>query len=512
MFADRRQHLTEIDRAGPRRRDDRPLRPLHRRLARLPGGRAPARRGARRPPPRPLLRTRARPDLPLRLPARDRSRPGRGRRAAGRTGSSARRSRSTGASGPPTSPAPAASRGASSSSTARGPGRSSPRSSPRTSTLLLARRDDRRPRPAPDRARLAAPRGRGARRRGRLPLPDRRPDLVLRRLPAGQPAASTRTSSSRRPSGAAARTRRRSTSRRTPRRRRSRRRSSGPLAADASRLPYEGARRVLVLLDVDRTEAAAFSALLKVLEEPPSRARFVLTATRPRLLPPTILSRVVLRRLPVAVARRSSSPRSSREGVAPRGGGGARRVSACRRGGSPRRSTSPAERATPGRPPRGGLGPSPLGLDGLGARPRGPARGRGRGRDRRALRPPRPAPPGRRGGATRPGRKDGRPRRALPGPRPPRRRPGPGPPRGRRRARCARPPTSPTRVATRASPPRPSPSRSCRSDARTTRRAGRVESATRPARCRAGRRLLLQLDHDVDRAPGFDSTSTVFDP
>ncbi|MBK6407345.1 MAG: hypothetical protein IPF66_21385 [Holophagales bacterium] len=70
------------------------------------------------------------------------------------------------------------------------------------------------------------------------------------------------------------------------------------LASDAFRLPYEADRRVLVLLDVDRTEAAAFSALLKVLEEPPSRARFVLTAARPRLLPPTILSRLVLRRLP----------------------------------------------------------------------------------------------------------------------------------------------------------------------------------------------------------------------
>jgi DNA polymerase-3 subunit delta' len=70
------------------------------------------------------------------------------------------------------------------------------------------------------------------------------------------------------------------------------------LASDAFRLPYEASLRVLVLLDVDRTEAAAFSALLKVLEEPPSRARFVLTAARPRLLPPTILSRLVLRRLP----------------------------------------------------------------------------------------------------------------------------------------------------------------------------------------------------------------------
>jgi DNA polymerase-3 subunit delta' len=70
------------------------------------------------------------------------------------------------------------------------------------------------------------------------------------------------------------------------------------LAGDAFRLPYEGAKRVLVLLDVDRTESAAFSALLKVLDEPPSRARFVLTAARPRHLPPTILSRLVLRRLP----------------------------------------------------------------------------------------------------------------------------------------------------------------------------------------------------------------------
>lgn len=70
------------------------------------------------------------------------------------------------------------------------------------------------------------------------------------------------------------------------------------IASDASRLPYEGTRRAILLLDVDRTEPAAFSALLKVLEEPPSRARFVLTASRPRLLPPTILSRLVLRRLP----------------------------------------------------------------------------------------------------------------------------------------------------------------------------------------------------------------------
>lgn len=70
------------------------------------------------------------------------------------------------------------------------------------------------------------------------------------------------------------------------------------VAADAMRHPYEARRRAIVLLDVDRTEAAAYSALLKILEEPPSKARFFLTATRPRVLPPTILSRVALHVLP----------------------------------------------------------------------------------------------------------------------------------------------------------------------------------------------------------------------
>src|SRR5664279_5592816 len=62
------------------------------------------------------------------------------------------------------------------------------------------------------------------------------------------------------------------------------------VAADATRLPYEAARRAILFLDVDRTEAAAFSALLKILEESPTKTRFVLTATRPRLLPATILA------------------------------------------------------------------------------------------------------------------------------------------------------------------------------------------------------------------------------
>ncbi len=70
------------------------------------------------------------------------------------------------------------------------------------------------------------------------------------------------------------------------------------VAADSTRLPYEAPMRAVVFLDVDRTEPAAFSALLKILEEPPKKTRFLLTATRPRLLPPTILSRVTLQPLP----------------------------------------------------------------------------------------------------------------------------------------------------------------------------------------------------------------------
>jgi DNA polymerase-3 subunit delta' len=72
------------------------------------------------------------------------------------------------------------------------------------------------------------------------------------------------------------------------------------VAAEASRRPYEGAERAILLLDVDRTDPAAQSALLKVLEEPPGVARFLLTAARPRRLPDTILSRVAIERVPSA--------------------------------------------------------------------------------------------------------------------------------------------------------------------------------------------------------------------
>ncbi|HKC25778.1 MAG TPA: hypothetical protein VKF32_13610 [Thermoanaerobaculia bacterium] len=70
------------------------------------------------------------------------------------------------------------------------------------------------------------------------------------------------------------------------------------VAAEASRRPYEGDVRAILLLDADRSDAAAQSALLKVLEEPPPAARFVLTAARARRLPATILSRVAVEKVP----------------------------------------------------------------------------------------------------------------------------------------------------------------------------------------------------------------------
>ena len=88
------------------------------------------------------------------------------------------------------------------------------------------------------------------------------------------------------------------------------------VAADSTRLPYEASMRAIVFLDVDRTEAAAFSALLKILEEPPKKTRFLLTATRPRLLPPTILSRVVVQPMP-GTSRSETASALVANGMAP---------------------------------------------------------------------------------------------------------------------------------------------------------------------------------------------------
>ncbi|MEW5733681.1 MAG: DNA polymerase III subunit delta' [Thermodesulfobacteriota bacterium] len=55
--------------------------------------------------------------------------------------------------------------------------------------------------------------------------------------------------------------------------------------------PGEGAYRVVIVRDAESLNREAANALLKVLEEPPERTVFILTASRPADLLPTIVSR-----------------------------------------------------------------------------------------------------------------------------------------------------------------------------------------------------------------------------
>lgn len=72
------------------------------------------------------------------------------------------------------------------------------------------------------------------------------------------------------------------------------------LRREASAKPYEGRRKVAIIVAADRMNAAASNALLKTLEEPPGSLMLILTASRAGRLLPTIVSRcqpVVLSRL-----------------------------------------------------------------------------------------------------------------------------------------------------------------------------------------------------------------------
>ena len=62
--------------------------------------------------------------------------------------------------------------------------------------------------------------------------------------------------------------------------------------------PYESARRVARILRADLLGIEAANALLKSLEEPGARFRWILTATRPETLVPTIRSRTTCAALP----------------------------------------------------------------------------------------------------------------------------------------------------------------------------------------------------------------------
>ena len=63
------------------------------------------------------------------------------------------------------------------------------------------------------------------------------------------------------------------------------------LRKDASAKPFEGRRKVAVIVAADRMNTAASNALLKTLEEPPGSLMLILTASRSQRLPPTIVSR-----------------------------------------------------------------------------------------------------------------------------------------------------------------------------------------------------------------------------
>jgi DNA polymerase-3 subunit delta' len=55
--------------------------------------------------------------------------------------------------------------------------------------------------------------------------------------------------------------------------------------------PFEGRRRVVIIDEADTMLTPAQSALLKVLEEPPSSSMFILVTARPDMLLPTVQSR-----------------------------------------------------------------------------------------------------------------------------------------------------------------------------------------------------------------------------
>ena len=82
------------------------------------------------------------------------------------------------------------------------------------------------------------------------------------------------------------------------------------LRHDLHMRPFEGDRRVYLVLDADRMNDEAADALLKDLEEPPSYAVIVLVAGELGPLPPTILSRCQL------IPFRRLSERAVREWVA----------------------------------------------------------------------------------------------------------------------------------------------------------------------------------------------------
>lgn len=77
------------------------------------------------------------------------------------------------------------------------------------------------------------------------------------------------------------------------------------LVTDAYILPNEAERRVFIIQDADTMNVNAQNAALKLLEEPPNDALFLLCVTNPAKLLPTIRSRCALRSLRTEAEGRS---------------------------------------------------------------------------------------------------------------------------------------------------------------------------------------------------------------
>ncbi len=69
------------------------------------------------------------------------------------------------------------------------------------------------------------------------------------------------------------------------------------VVADAQVMPNEAARKVYIFHDADTMNPSAQNAMLKLLEEPPESAAFVLCAGNPQLLLPTVRSRCAMLRI-----------------------------------------------------------------------------------------------------------------------------------------------------------------------------------------------------------------------
>ena len=246
------------------------------------------------------------------------------------------------------------------------------------------------------------------------------------------------------------------------------------LRHDLHMRPFEGDRRVYLVLDADRMNEEAADALLKDLEEPPPYAVIVLVAGELGPLPPTILSRcqlVPFRRLSERAVREwiaAQAPERSEEEV---------RVARARVGGAAR-PRAPAARPGRGRAPRRADRRGALRLPRRRLRP-----GRRRRRPARRGRRARRGGAGARAGARRHARPSGARRGAARARRAARGRAG----RAARRARGARGVVPRSRRRRRPAPrTRPSTRTASTTCARTPRRARRTARSAPPRRC--GRR------------------------